>query len=92
MAPSLEDRIKDLEARVSELEGSKKSSKKSSKKAAKSSAKKPAKATKKKKRKVNKFFKKMIEAQRKGLPSFEYNGNTYNGTKHATLGMVYKKA
>ena len=91
MAPSLEERIKDLEARVSELEGNK-TTKKSSKKAAKSSAKSSAKATKKKKKKPNEFFKKMIEAKRKGLPSFEYNGNTYKGTKHATLGMVYKKA
>ena len=93
MAPSLEERINDLEARVLELEGNKKSSKKSSKKTGKSS-KKSTKATKKKKKKKkpNEFFKKMIEAKRKGLPSFEYNDNTYTGTKHATLGMVYKKA
>jgi hypothetical protein len=46
----------------------------------------------KKKRKVNEFFKMMIVAKKAGKPSFVYKGNTYKGTKHPRLGMVYKKA
>lgn len=76
-------RVKELETRVSKLEGGHgRKTKSKSKSKVKS---------KKKKGKVNEFFKKMIEAKRKGLPSFEYKENTYKGTKHPTLGMVYKK-
>ena len=45
-----------------------------------------------KKRKVNEYFKMMLEAKKAGKPSFIYKGNTYKGTKHEKLGMVYKKA
>jgi len=45
-----------------------------------------------KKRKVNEYFKMMLEAKKEGKSSFVYKGNTYKGTKHDKLGMVYKKA
>jgi hypothetical protein len=45
-----------------------------------------------KKRKVNEYFKMMLEAKKAGKPSFVYKGNTYKGTKHKRLGMIYKKA
>lgn len=45
-----------------------------------------------KKRKVNEYFKMMLEAKKAGKPSFVYKGNTYKGTKHERLGMIYKKA
>ena len=45
----------------------------------------------KSKRKLNAYFKKMLEAKRKGAPSFEYKGNTYVGKKHHRLGMIYKR-
>lgn len=86
----LEKRIAELEARVTKLEGS--ASSKVASSSSKSKKMKKEKSTKKTKRKVNEYFKKMLEAKRKELPSFEYNGQTYKGTKHATLGMVYKKA
>ena len=44
------------------------------------------------KRKLNPFFKLMLDAKKKGLPSFKYNGKTYKGRKHKRLGMIYKKA
>lgn len=46
----------------------------------------------KKKRKVNEYFKIMIEAKKANKSSFVYKGNTYKGTKHERLGMIYKKA
>ena len=45
----------------------------------------------KKKRKLNQFFVLMLDAKKKGLSSFKYNGNTYVGKKHKRLGMIYKK-
>ena len=45
-----------------------------------------------KKRKLNKFFALMLDAKKKGLKSFKYNGKTYKGKKHHRLGLVYKKA
>lgn len=45
----------------------------------------------KKKRKLNPFFKLMLNAKKKGLKSFMYNGNEYVGTEHPRLGMIYKK-
>ena len=44
------------------------------------------------KRKLNPFFKLMLDAKKKGLASFKYNGRTYKGRKHKRLGMIYKKA
>ena len=44
-----------------------------------------------KKRKLNPFFKLMLDAKKKGLPSFQYNGKTYVGKKDKQLGMIYKK-
>lgn len=44
------------------------------------------------KRKLNPFFKLMLDAKKKGLASFKYNGTTYKGRKHKRLGMIYKKA
>ena len=44
------------------------------------------------KRKLNPFFKLMLDAKKKGLASFKYNGKTYKGKKHKRLGMIYKKA
>lgn len=44
------------------------------------------------KRKLNPFFKLMLDAKKKGLASFKYNGKTYKGRKHKRLGMIYKKA
>ena len=38
------------------------------------------------------FFKLMLDAKKKGLASFKYNGKTYKGRKHKRLGMIYKKA
>ena len=46
----------------------------------------------KKKRKVNEYFKMMLEAKKANKASFVYKGNTYKGTKHERLGMIYKKA
>ena len=34
----------------------------------------------------------MLNAKKKGLASFKYNGKTYKGKKHKRLGMIYKKA
>lgn len=68
---------------------SKKHSKTHSKKHSKTHS-KPHNKTKKK-RKVNEYFKMMLEAKKTNKPSFVYNDNTYNGTKHDRLGMIYKK-
>tara|TARA_X000000950_G_C13759172_1_gene596043 strand:+ start:167 stop:403 length:237 start_codon:yes stop_codon:yes gene_type:complete len=43
------------------------------------------------KRKLNPFFKLMLDAKKKSLPSFKYNNKLYVGKKHPKLGMVYKK-
>ena len=43
------------------------------------------------KKKLNKFFALMLDAKKKGLKSFKYNGKTYVGKKHNRLGMIYKK-
>ena len=43
------------------------------------------------KRPLNAFFKLMIDAKKKGLKEFKYNGKTYVGKKHEKLGMIYKK-
>ena len=45
----------------------------------------------KKKKSLNKYFKVMLEAKKKNLSSFLYNGQKYIGKKHNLLGMVYKK-
>jgi len=45
-----------------------------------------------KKRKLNGFFKLMLKAKKNGDESFVYKGNTYKGTKHPRLGMIYKRA
>jgi len=45
-----------------------------------------------KKHAVNTFFKLMLEAKRKNLPSFKYKSKTYKGVKHPHLGMIYRKA
>jgi hypothetical protein len=44
------------------------------------------------KRPLNAFFKLMLDAKKKGLTSFKYNGNTYKGKKHEKLGMIFKRA
>jgi len=44
-----------------------------------------------KKRKLNKYFQMMLDAKKKGLASFKYNGKMYVGKKHKRLGMIYKK-
>ena len=44
------------------------------------------------KRSLNKYFKVMLDAKKKKLASFTYNGNKYVGKKHELLGMIYKKA
>ena len=49
------------------------------------------KKVRKKKRKLNKYFQMMLDAKKKGLASFKYNGKTYVGKKHKRLGMIYKK-
>tara|TARA_B100001142_G_C14251085_1_gene623232 strand:- start:100 stop:627 length:528 start_codon:yes stop_codon:yes gene_type:complete len=49
------------------------------------------KKVRKKKRKLNKYFAMMLDAKKKGLASFKYNGKTYVGKKHNRLGMIYKK-
>ena len=59
-------------------------------KATKKGKKKGKKKTRK--RKLNPFFKLMLDAKKKGLASFKYNGKTYKGRKHKRLGMIYKKA
>ena len=43
-------------------------------------------------RKMNAFFKIMLDAKKKGLKSFKYNGKNYMGKPHPKLGMIYKKA
>lgn len=71
-----------------------KSRRKSRRKPSKAKAvKKTRKSTKKKrgKKKLNKFFALMLDAKKKGLKSFKYNGKTYVGKKHNRLGMIYKK-
>ena len=44
------------------------------------------------KRPLNAFFKLMLDAKKKGLTSFKYNGKTYKGKKHEKLGLIYRKA
>ena len=49
----------------------------------------------KKGKKLNGFFKVMLDAKKKKLPSFKYNGKTYKGRllkDKPHLGMVYKRA
>ena len=43
------------------------------------------------KRSLNKYFKVMLDAKKKKLSSFMYNGKKYVGKKHNLLGMIYKK-
>ncbi len=46
-------------------------------------------------KKLNGFFKLMLDAKKKKLPSFKYNGKTYKGRllkDKPHLGMVYKRA
>jgi len=43
-----------------------------------------------KKRPLNAYFKLVIDAKKKNLPSFQYNGNTYVQKKHKHL-IVYKR-
>tara|TARA_X000000368_G_scaffold384409_1_gene342980 strand:+ start:371 stop:739 length:369 start_codon:yes stop_codon:yes gene_type:complete len=46
-------------------------------------------------KKLNNFFKLMLDAKKKKLPSFKYNGKTYKGRllkDKPHLGMVYKRA
>jgi hypothetical protein len=45
-----------------------------------------------KKRAPNPFFKLMLNAKRKNMPSFKYKTKTYKGVKHPHLGMIYRKA
>jgi hypothetical protein len=42
------------------------------------------------KRPLNAYFKLMLDAKKKGLASFKYNGKTYVGKKHDKLGMIYR--
>ena len=42
------------------------------------------------KKPLNAYFKLMLDAKKKGLASFKYNGKTYVGKKHDKLGMIYK--
>ncbi len=44
------------------------------------------------KRPLNAFFKLMLDAKKRGLTSFKYNGNNYKGKKHEKLGMIFKRA
>ena len=44
-----------------------------------------------KKRGLNSFFKLMLDAKKKKLPSFMYNGKKYVGKAHHRLGMIYKR-
>jgi len=32
----------------------------------------------------------MLDAKKRGLKEFEYNGKTYVGKKHEKLGLIYK--
>ena len=66
----------------------KKSFKRNSKIGGKRSIKKNTKGGK---RSLNKFFKTMLDAKKKSLKSFNYNGSTYVGKAHERLGMIYKK-
>jgi hypothetical protein len=51
-----------------------------------------ARGLKKTKKATNSFFKLMLDAKKKNLPSFKYKSKTYKGVKHPNLGMVYRKA
>jgi len=42
-------------------------------------------------KKLNAYFQKMLEAKRKGLDSFEYNGNKYVKKTGKNGLVVYKK-
>jgi hypothetical protein len=42
-------------------------------------------------KKLNAYFEKMLEAKRKGLESFEYNGNKYVKQTGKNGIVVYKK-
>ena len=66
-------------------------SRKTRKVSKKSSRRRPS-TKKTKKRAPNMFFKLMLEAKRKNLPSFKYKTKTYKGVKHPHLGMIYRKA
>tara|TARA_B100000795_G_scaffold19451_1_gene12932 strand:- start:4121 stop:4414 length:294 start_codon:yes stop_codon:yes gene_type:complete len=95
-------KISDLEKRVAKLEKDIASlmkddtvtleTKGTSAKTKKSTKGKSTQGKTKKKRKINKYFQMMLAAKKAGEPSFVYNGNTYKGTKHPRLGMIYKKA
>ena len=49
-----------------------------------------SKGTRKSKRPLNKFFKMMMDAKKRNLPSFQYNGKSY--TQRSKNGMVFYKA
>lgn len=51
---------------------------------------KSSKGTRKSKRPLNKFFKMMMDAKKRNLPSFQYNGKSY--TQRSKNGMIYYKA
>jgi len=42
-------------------------------------------------RPLNDYFKQMLAAKKDKLASFTYKGNTYVGSEHPRLGMIYKK-
>ena len=70
----------------------KKSRRRTRRKSRKSKKTRKSRKTKKRgKKKLNKFFALMLNAKKKGLKSFKYNGKTYVGKKHNRLGMIYKK-
>ena len=49
------------------------------------------KSSKKKKKKVNEYFKLMLDAKKKDLPSFTYKGSTYYRKKTKTGMVIYGK-
>ena len=49
-----------------------------------------SKGTRKAKRPLNKFFKMMMDAKKRNLPSFQYNGKSY--TQRSKNGMIFYKA
>ena len=89
----LEKRVAKLEKELLNLKATNNSGDDSVKTRVKKHSKKPKDTVKtKKKRKVNEYFKMMLEAKKANKASFVYKGNTYKGTKHERLGMIYKKA
>jgi hypothetical protein len=84
-----------------QMEGGKRSKTRKSVARSKSASKKPmtkksmskkTKSKKSKKSSTNPFFKLMLDAKSKSLPSFKYKSKTYKGVKHPHLGMIYRKA